>query len=243
VSYASQCAALVPTMARRPEEEALEPDLPIIDPHHHLWAVSMSYRAGRRITDEDLTGFERQSLLAPRYLIEDLLRDTGTGHNVVATVFAQAHAMYRADASQAMAPVGETEFVNGVAAMAASGDFGPTRVAEGIVGFADLRLGDAVQDVLEAHLRAGGERFKGIRQNAAWSPDPSVLGPLSHTPPRLLLDEQFRKGFARVADLGLTFDTWLLAPQLTELVDLARAFPEAQIVLDHVGTPAYIGRR
>src|SRR6185503_12205743 len=126
-------------------EEILEPDLPIVDPHHHLW---------------DRHGW--------RYLLDELLADLNSGHNIVATVFVQCRSMHRAAGLERLRPVGETEFVNGVAAMSASGTYGPTKVCAGIVGHADLTLGAAVREVLEAHVAAGGGRFRGIRHIAAW---------------------------------------------------------------------------
>jgi L-fuconolactonase len=200
------------------QEEILDPDLPIVDPHHHLW--------------------ERP---AWRYLFDDLLADLQSGHRIVATVFVQCRSMHRADGPEALRPVGETEFVNGVAAMSASGGYGPTRVCSGIVGHADLRLGARVQEVLEAHLRAGGGRFRGIRHIVAWDADASTLNPGNPAPAGLLADADFRAGFARLAPLGLSFDAWLYHPQLDELTDLARAFPETAIVLNHVGGPLGIG--
>jgi predicted TIM-barrel fold metal-dependent hydrolase len=200
-------------------EEILEPELPIVDPHHHIW---------------DRPGW--------RYMLDDLLADLASGHKVVATVFVECHAMYRAGGPEAMRPVGETEFVNGIAAMSASGNYGPTRICAGIVGNADLRLGAAVQEVLEAHLRAGGGRFRGIRHIAAWDEDPLILNPANLAVPGLLVDKSFREGFARLAPLGLSFDAWLYHPQLPELVDLARAFPDTPIALNHIGGPLFLGR-
>jgi predicted TIM-barrel fold metal-dependent hydrolase len=231
----------------RPVEAALEPDLPIVDPHHHLWGLSFAARTGRTWADDDLTYFERQNLRTPRYLLEDVLADTDSGHRIEATVFVQCHAMYNADAGERLAPVGETEFVNGIAAMSASGLYGPTRIAAGIVGFAELRLGAPVREVLDAHVRAGNGRFRGVRQMTAWDADPTILGALSLTPPQLLRDPDFRAGFAQLAPLGLSFDSWLLEPQLDDVVELARAFPDTQIVLNHTGSPlgvgSYAGRR
>ncbi|ACL62452.1 amidohydrolase family protein [Methylobacterium nodulans] len=206
-------------------EEPLEPELPIIDAHHHLW---------------DRPGW--------RYLFDEYLADIGgSGHAVQASVFMQAQAMYRADDSGPMRVVGETEFANGVAAMAASGQYGPVRLCAGIVGHADLRLGDAVAEVLEAHLRAGNGRFRGIRHITVWDTDATLMNPLSAGPPGLLSDTAFRAGFARLAPLGLSFDAWLFHPQLDELTDLARTFPDTTIVLDHcggiLGIGAYAGRR
>jgi predicted TIM-barrel fold metal-dependent hydrolase len=220
-------------------EEVIEPDLPIVDAHHHLWPRSSAVLAGRKEAD-DLTPFERVSLSAPRYLLDEFLADFG-GHEVRATVFMQCHTMYRADGPPWMAPVGETEFATGIAAMSASGVFGPARINAGIVGSADLRLGERVQDVLEAHIAAGGGRFRGIRQSAAWDADPTILGHVARTGPGLLLDRDFRNGFARLAPLGLSFDAWLLEPQLPDLIDLARAFPDTSIILNHVGAPLGVG--
>src|SRR5271170_7311991 len=140
-------------LARR-TEAILEPDLPIVDPHHHLW--------------------ERPGW---RYMLDDLLADTNSGHNIVATVFVQCRSMHRADGPEEMRPIGETEFVNGVAAMSASGGFGKTKACAGIVSYADMLLGARVQPVLEAHIRAGGGRFRGIRHIVAWDADPIVLNP------------------------------------------------------------------
>lgn len=198
-------------------EEILEPQLPIVDPHHHLWDHPQS-----------------------RYLLDELLADTGSGHHVTATVFVECMSMYRADGPDAMKPVGETEFVNGVAAMSASGRYGATRVAAAIVGFADLTLGERVGAVLDAHL-AASPRFRGIRHAAGWDASDEVRN--SHTkPPRgLFLESGFRRGFAELGRRGLSFEAWLYHPQLADLVDLAKAFPETTIVLDHFGGPLGIG--
>lgn len=200
----------------RRHEEILEPDLPIVDPHHHLW---------------DRPGW--------RYLLDELLADLNSGHRIVATVFLQCRAMHRADGPEPLRPVGETEFVNGIAAMGASGGYGPTQVCAGIVGYADLTLGAPMRDVLEAHLRAGGGRFRGIRHTNAW--EASVPRPTNAPHAQLLADASFREGFAQLAPLGLSFDAWLYHPQIPELAALARAFPDTPIVLNHVGGPLGIG--
>ncbi len=217
-------------------EAILDPDLPIIDPHHHLWDRPFLPPAR-----EGGHPFEDVVRLTPRYLLDELRADAGSGHNVVGTVYGPFGAFYRADAEAAMAPVGEVEFVNGVAAMSASGIYGPLRACAGIVGHADLLLGEGVARVLEAEIAAGGGRFRGIRHMVASDPDPAVLGPMAHTPGGLMAESRFREGFARLAPLGLTFDAWLLEPQLPGLIDLARAFPGQDIVLDHVGTPLGVG--
>ena len=199
-------------------EAALEPELPIIDPHHHLW---------------DFPG--------NRYFLDELLADTGGGHNVVATVFVECMAMYRADGPEALRPVGETEFVNGVAAQSASGIYGQTAACAGIVSFADLALGDGVRPVLEAHIAAAPARFRGIRHATGWDSHDDIQNSHTHPPEGLLGDSKFRKGFAALADYGLSFDAWLYHHQITELTALARAVPEVPVVLDHFGGPLGIG--
>ncbi len=206
------------------DEEVIDPARPIIDPHHHLWQ-----RAGHR------------------YLLDELLADIGASdaqgarHNVRATVHVECASMYRAGGAPALQPVGETEFVQGIAAMSASGGFGATRVAAGIVGFADLCLGTAVREVLEAHIDAARQRFRGIRHAAGWHASDAIRNSHSNPNEALLRDKTFREGFAQLAPLGLSFDAWLFHPQLPELTDLARAFPDTVIVLNHFGGPLGIG--
>jgi predicted TIM-barrel fold metal-dependent hydrolase len=156
--------------------------------------------------------------------------------------------MYNVDAPPHLRPVGETEFVNGVAAMSASGIYGEMRACAGIVGHVDLTLGRKVAaEVLEAHIKVGGGRFRGIRHSCSYDPDPGVLGPLAGGAPGLYPSAKFRDGFAALAPLGMSFDAWLLEPQIPELIDLAKAFPDTPIVMDHVGTPlgiaGYTGKR
>ncbi len=200
-------------------EEIIEPVLPIVDPHHHL-------------VDRANTG---------RYLLPELLADTSSGHNITATVYLERLSMYRADGPVEMRPVGEVEFANGVAAMAASGTYGRTKVCAGIVGYADLMLGARVEAVLEAMIAAGGGRFRGIRYISASHPDEAARGSSVNRPEGLLMDPKLREGFARLHPLGLSFDAWMYFTQLGELVDLARAFPDTPIVLDHVGGAIGIG--
>ena len=208
----------------RHKEAVLEPELPIVDPHHHLWI-----RPGWR------------------YMADDLLADINSGHNVVATVFVQAHSMYRASGPIEMRPIGETEFVNGVAAMFASGVVGKARACAGIVGQADLTLGGRVEPVLTAHLRAGGDRFRGIRHITSWDPDASIRNPDYPAPPGLLKDRTFREGVAKLVQFGLSFDAMVYHPQIDDVADLAGAFPGLKIVLNHAGVPlginAYRGKR
>lgn len=221
-------------------EPILDPDLPIVDPHHHLWDRPTSVIRNLPPSEHGFTDIIRE---IPRYLLDELLADLRTGHNIRATIYMECGAMYRADGPDALKCVGETEFVNGVAAMTASGLYGDVRACAGIVGHVNLRLGDAAEDVLRSHIAAGHGRFRGIRHSAAHDDDPNVLGPLAgRNPPGLYRDSKFREGFKLLASLGLSFDAWLLEPQLGDLIDLARAFPGTTIVLDHVGTPLGIGR-
>lgn len=200
-------------------EPVLEPDLPIIDSHHHLW---------------DGTPWVPDSRT---YLVPELLADLQSGHRIEATVFVEAHAMYRAAGPEEMRPVGEVEFANRVAAMSASGRYGRPGICAGIIGHADLLLGERVDLVLEALSRAGGHRLRGIRYMAAT--DPTVYP--SPRPPGLLLDPRFRAGYSRLAAFGLSFDAWVHHPQLDDVVDLARRFPDTPIIVNHAGGPLRIG--
>ena len=202
-------------------EEVLDPDLAIVDPHHHLW-------------DREGLGL---------YLLPQLHADTGAGHRVEKTVFVECMWGYRDDGPEHLRPVGETETVAAVAADSAAAG---AEIA-GIVGFADLTLGDAVDEVLDAHVSAGQGRFRGIRHATAFDPDPRIRR--THTRPtaQLMADPSFRAGTARLPEHGLSFDAWLYHPQIPELTGLARAVPECTFVLDHLGGPLgtgpYEGRR
>jgi L-fuconolactonase len=222
-------------------EQILEPELPIVDPHHHLWDRPRGILRNLPPSDHGFMDIINQ---IPRYLLDELLADLNSGHNIRATVYMECGAMYRLDGPEPVRCVGETEFVNGVAAMTASGLYGEVRACAGIAGHVDLRLGaSVVEDVLRSHIAAGHGRFRGIRQSASHDQDPNVLGPLhGRVPPGLYGDDKFRDGFAVLRKLGLSFDAWLLEPQLPDIIDLARAFPDTAIVLDHVGTPLGIGR-
>ena len=211
-------------LAKAPAETVLEPDLPIVDTHHHLWDRPDN-----------------------RYLLPEFLADVHSGHNVVATVFLECNAMYRAHGVEAMRPVGQTEFVAGIAAMSDSGNYGPTRVAAGIVGFADLTLGDRVEPVLEANVRAGGGRFRGVRHAAAWDADEVIGNSRTANGPHLIQQADFRAGLERLTALGLSLDAWVFHTQLADLIELARAHPAANIVTGHCGGPLgygpYAGKR
>ena len=144
-------------------------------------------------------------------------------------------------ATEELRPLGETEFVTGVAAQSASGQYGRLRACAGIVGMADLMLGDAVAPVLEAHLRAAGGRLRGIRNSTAWHASDEVRSNPVKPPPGLLMEPAFRRGVGRLRDAGLSLDVWAYHTQLAEVIDLARAFPGTAIVLDHCGGPLGVG--
>jgi len=205
-------------------EAALEPDLPICDPHHHLWETR-----GRR------------GNIQPRYLLDEIVADVSSGHNIVSTVFIECGAMFRADGDENFRCTGETEFVNGIAAMSASGGYGSSRIAAAIVGTCDLRIGDAAGDVLDAQIAAGNGRFRGIRRGAFWHASPDVENHRTEPPEGLLLREDFRRGFKHLAPRKLSFEVWCSHPQIPDAVSLARAFPDTTIVLDHFGGPIGIG--
>ena len=200
-------------------EDAIDPTRPIVDAHHHLW-------------DRD----------GSRYLIPEYAKDVASGHNVVASVYVDCHSMYRPEGPIPMRPVGEVEFARDQADIGATGDYGATRFCAGIVGHADLLLGDAVRDVLEAEIVAGRGQFRGIRYSCAWDEEFETAGIYAKRNREILRDPAFRRGFAQIAPLGLTYDTWLFQPQIDELTELAQAFPSTQVILDHCGGPAGIAR-
>ncbi|MCH9671603.1 MAG: amidohydrolase family protein [Gammaproteobacteria bacterium] len=204
------------------DEEALEPELPICDPHHHLW----DFRAGT---------------VDRRYLIDEFLGDLGCGHNIVSTVFIECGTMFKADGPEEMRPVGETEFVNGIAAMSASGGYGTTRIAAGIVGTAYLTIGDEVGATLDKQIEAGGGRFRGIRQAATWHPSPRIGNHRTEPGEGLYGRGKFREGFAHLAPRALTFEAWCYHTQIDELTALAKAFPDTTIILNHFGGPIGVG--
>lgn len=206
-------------------EKALEPDLEIVDPHHHLWDM------------RDLKGFNLFGIFRQQYyMTEELLDDClGGGHNVTHTVFAQAHSFYTADALPMMAPLGEVQMAQGIAAQFASGKYGSFRGAAGIIGSADLaQFGVEVESLLLA-CKAASPNYRGIR--CPGQHDPNVTDKFAVAEPGTYSKPKFREGFALLAKHELVFDAWLFASQLPDLHSLATAFPDTTIVLDHVGTP------
>ncbi|MFQ5626962.1 MAG: amidohydrolase family protein [Methyloligellaceae bacterium] len=203
-------------------EEAIEPELPICDPHHHLWDY-------REIATQHC------------YMLDEVLEDVSGGHNIVSTVFIECGAKYRQDGPEAFRYVGETEFVNDIAEQAASGAHGPTQIAAGIIGTVDLRIGDEAADVLDAQIEAGNGRFRGVRLGALWHEMPNVRNHRINPPEHMLLHDDFRSGFKHLASRNMSFEVWCCHPQIPDATDLARAFPDTVIVLNHFGGPLGIG--
>jgi predicted TIM-barrel fold metal-dependent hydrolase len=209
-------------------EEALEPDLPICDPHHHFW------------------DFRMERVPFHRYLLHELADDMNSGHNVRSTVFVEARSMYRPDGPDEMKPVGEVEFVQGLAAASATGLYGPGRAAAAIVGHANLNLGDGVKPVLEALQAASPNRFRGIRHTVTWDDNPEVSNTAAHKIKGQMSSDNFRAGAKILADMGHSLEGWMYFTQMEELAELAKAVPNLTIILCHVGgllgTGYYAGR-
>jgi L-fuconolactonase len=202
------------------QEPTLEPELPICDPHHHFW----DFRTAR--------------IPYQRYLLHELVADIHRGHNVRSTVFIEARAMYRADGPEEMRPVGEVEFVQGMAAASASGLYGPARAAAAIIGHANLNLGDRVEPVLDALQAASPNRFRGIRHSVSWDPHPEVE---SRGVRGQLASDQFRAGARVLARRGLCLENTLYFPQLPELAAFAQAIPDLTIISNHIGGLMQVG--
>lgn len=200
-----------PSWLAAAREEVLEPALPVIDAHHHLWALPEA-----------------------TYLRRELLDDLGSGHNVVATVYVDCHSSYFTDGPEALRPVGETVF----AVRETQG--APHGAAGGIVGWADLMLGEDVRPVLQQHLEAGAGRFRGVRTRAAWHAHPTIH-PAGMTQPGMLLQPALQAGARVLGKMDLVLDVWVYHTQLAEVAALADACPDTTLVLDHCGCPLGVG--
>jgi len=201
-------------------EPVIDPDRPIIDPHHHLW---------RRPNGND-------------YLLEHLWQDTGSGHNIEKTVFVECHAEYRMNGAEEFKVLGETEFVSEQANLSETAQgHEENATISGIVSHADLRLGDQLQDILEQHIELGAEKFKGIRHAGAHAEHPEALLIAGRAPRSLYLDPNFQQGVRKLGEMGLSFDTWHYHYQNQEFDTLAKAAEDTQMILDHFGTPLGVG--
>ena len=195
-------------------EPALEPEIPICDPHHHFW----DYRTER--------------VPHQRYLLHELAADINSGHNVRSTVFVEARSMYRTEGPEELRPVGEVEFVQGLAAASASGLYGPGRAAAAIIGHADLKLGERVEPVLDALQAASPNRFRGVRHSITWDPHPGMD---NRELQGVLATDNFRAGARVLARKGMSLEGWMNASQLPQLADFAKAVPGLTIILNHIG--------
>ena len=203
---------------RQVVEPVLEPELPICDPHHHLW---------------DFPG-------SP-YLLVDFLADIGGGHNVVSSVFVECGAGYRDHGPEHLRPIGEIEFVNDAVPVGGSACDKQPRVAAGIVGFADLTMGLALEEVLAAMTAAASGRFRGLRHGASWHASAVIRNSHTRPPENLLRMDAYQQGVELLGKLGLSFDAWSYHHQLPDLAELARSCPGTTMVLNHLGGPLGIG--
>ena len=204
-------------------EEVVDPDREIVDAHHHL--------------------HEREGRV---YRLEDLHRDTDSGHRITQTVFVDCKSHYRQEGPEALRPVGETEYVASlVEASRAAG--GASASIAAIVSHADLKLGAAVEEVLDAHAAAGRGLFRGIRQVAAHDPHEELRWIGAQVPPGLYRDPGFLQGLRVLGAKGFSFDAWHFHHQMRDFISAVRAVPQTTFVLDHfstlLGVGPYAGRR
>lgn len=201
-------------------EEVNSPEQRIIDPHHHLWPEGGALPYG----------------------LDELHSDTDDGHNVVGTVFVECGAAYRNDGPGHLKTVGETAFVAANAERSAELQRSDGKAPIlGIVGRADLRKLDVLEEVLDAHQAAGNGLFKGIRHAIARAPEPKAMRIPGQSPEGLAADRDFQAGVARLGERGLTFDSWHYHHQNLEFAELAAAVPGTTMILDHFGTPIGVG--
>jgi predicted TIM-barrel fold metal-dependent hydrolase len=216
--------------------------LPIIDPHQHLWLQPPKVLEAMQGIEDQGADIARLYSSHARYLLDEFIADASAGHNVRASVLVETHTMYRQSGPAELRAVGEVEFMNGMAAMAASGLMTDVQVGLGIVGAVDLRLGAAAGKVLEAHLKAGGDRYRGIRPPGTFYDEHlHVFSRAFGAKPGALKDPAFRAGFQLLEPLQLSCDIYVLEPQLPDLIDLVRQFEGTQVILNHAGSPLGIG--
>ena len=206
------------------KEEIIDPDMEIIDPHHHLWHGP-----------EDPPGIKESY----RYLLEDLWSDTSSGPNIKKTVFIDCGQEYYEEGPDRFKPVGETEFV---VEIAKQGRQSPDKAQiAGIIGHANMMLGSSVKEVLEMHQEKGEGLFRGIRHAGGWDEDERVRNAHSHPTPHIYLEDNFQQGLEELSSLGMVFDTWHYHNQIKDLTKLAKNLPNLTIVHDHFGGPLGIG--
>jgi L-fuconolactonase len=201
-------------LAQQPREEIVDPDLPIVDAHHHLWDHPF------------------------RYQLAEYSDDVRSGHNIVATVYVDCATAYRATGPESERPVGETEYIARTTASLAGRH---PEIAAAIVGFADLGLGAAVAPVLAEHVSAGAGRFRGVRFSTGWDESPNIANTQAAKRPNMLRELTIQQGARELATLGLTLDAWLFHTQLGDVGALADAVPQLRIALNHCGGPLGYG--
>lgn len=198
-------------------EEIVLPHLPVVDSHMHLW---------------DRIGFD--------YFASEFLADVADGHDVRSSVYVECGMAYDAFSPDPMLAVDETRYA---VKQAALGQGHTHKLAEGILGAANLLLGDEIQPVLEAHVEAAQGRFRGVRFRVAFDADPEAGYHESGYLNENVLHRPELLASARIlARMGLTLELWGFHPQLADVKAFARKVPEVQIVLNHVGGPLGVGR-
>ena len=203
------------------KEDIIDPDLPIIDPHHHLWHG-----------DNQLAG-------SFPYLMEQLSEDTNSGHNIIGTIFMECAQGYYLNGDEKYKSVGETEFVINIIEESKNIS-GPTNIL-GIISFADLMLGSEVKDVLDKHIITGKGLFKGIRHAAGWDHNNEIQNSHSNPVKNIYYETSFRKGAEELIKLNLTFDAWHYHHQINDLSIFSKNYPELTIIHDHFGGPLGVG--
>tara|TARA_B100001142_G_scaffold213228_1_gene211339 strand:+ start:1885 stop:2913 length:1029 start_codon:yes stop_codon:yes gene_type:complete len=203
------------------KEEIINPELPIIDPHHHLW------------------NGDNQLASSFPYLIDNLSEDTNSGHNIVGTIFMECAQGYYHEGEDKYKPIGETEYVMKV--IKDSKKTSNSANIIGIISFADLMLGSEVKDVLNQHILIGEGLFKGIRHAAGWDQSNEIHNSHSNPIKNIYYDPSFRKGAEELIKLNLTFDAWHYHNQISDLSIFAKDYPELTIIHDHFGGPLGVG--
>jgi len=201
----------------RVDEEILEPDRRIIDPHHHIYDLDNR-----------------------RYLLADFMADIGSGHRVERTVYVQCRQQYLSSGPDHLKPVGESAFVARLARDSERGGNGRGCIA-GVVAHADLRLGARLDEVLDAHKAAADGLLRGIRQCAAHDPDPALAWIGGQVDTHLYRDPDFIEGLRTLGRHGLSFDAWHFHHQLKDFIEVVGQAPDTRFVLNHLGTPLGVG--
>ena len=197
-------------------ETIIDPDLPIIDAHFHLIHRPVTYMAA------------------------DYIADANAGHNIVASVYVETRVFERQHGPEALRPVGEVEFANGIGAMTATGVYCRCNVAAGIVGHVDMRLGSGVAACLDRCMTAAPDRFRGVRQLLLEFDEtkefPTVIG--SRPPTGIMESAGFFPALRELEKRALPFDVSVFHYQLPDIARVADAMPGVTFVVNHCGIAA-----